>query len=311
MTEVKSFTEEKLTELVNEFIADINDIKKLSSITLGDFKTYLQSRGKITKLTDTNKSLIIKIVKDKLKLLQKHHYLGGESLPEDIRLEIYKFLPTPTKCNEITKNGERCSKAFRYTDDKGNKMNCEKYCLQNCDKWIDDVLDNLPVSLTIDDAKFKIQEIKFIIYKNDEFGSGKIVYNHYTSMKKNRWYTSHVNEKGLKTKEVKQLLCSDLSELKDNGYLEVVIRGKVNKSDQDKMIIINNKYRKNPEITSISLLNEEGKRWFTPKWNFNKPLSRFENDIRITKKYMFYEDDEEYNEEEIDWGQDESENEED
>lgn len=94
-----------------------------------------------------------------------------------------KYLGNPT-CDYMTNMGKNCRNSLIYTNN-GEKINCTKYCLQNCDKWVNDMLDmkNIPTHAIFTDIKnnemkYKIDSINIIFEfdskDNKDYGSGTV-----------------------------------------------------------------------------------------------------------------------------------------
>jgi hypothetical protein len=124
----------------------------------------------------------------------KYDYLGTK-LPPRMKKEVFSYIEG---CPEITDKGKRCSRAFNYIDNKGNKISCENFCLKNCDKWIDNVINNLPISVKINDIKLKIISVSFFV--DDKIW--KYVWND------DEWVDE--NKKELNPKNVKTEICKEI-----------------------------------------------------------------------------------------------------
>jgi hypothetical protein len=188
--------------------------------------------------------------------------------PIQLRKEIYSYVPD--ECSEITSEGKRCSKAFNYIDKQGYTKDCVKYCASQCDKWVNDIIDKLPVRLTIGQMNFNVKQIMFIFYKSNQ--RGKSLYHIKYLVKNNEWKINSDIE--MKINNIKSALCNAIA---TTNKFQVIIRvfdtyGRI-------------PYQRNKEIDNVSLLDDQGNRWFTPKWKF---ISYIGNDtLEIGKTYLF------------------------
>lgn len=176
--------------------------------------------------------------------------INKEKLPLILRKEIYKY---KNECAFITNEGKRCSKAFNYIDNQGNKLNCEEFCLKNCNKWIDSVIDTLPVSAKINDIKVDIQQISFTFDDNDKWTY---------LWKDDEWVDKDKNE--IDKKNVKAKICSKIKNLVDSefeNYFMVFIVCRYDENDERELT--------SSEDEVIELSDKDGNRWFTPKWELD------------------------------------------
>lgn len=197
-------------------------------------------------------------------------------VPIQLRKEIYSYLG---ECDDITNNGKRCSKAFHYTDKKGGKVDCVNYCLKQCDKWIKDVIDDLPASLTIDDVKLEITRIAFI---DDNTRQNYAYYYEYYTASQEKWIKNGMYETD--SKEVKRQICMFVNQ-GGNLIVEVdTIISQPSRKFKAKMLALPT----GTELDNVSLLNNQGNRWFTPKWQLSNvhPIDDTLL-INIQKKYKF------------------------
>jgi hypothetical protein len=205
-----------------------------------------------------------------------YKWLQGEKIPTRMRKEVYSYLGG---CSTITNDGKRCSKAFNYVDDKGNKLNCEGFCLKNCSKWIDDILDNLPTYAKIEDIEIKVLKVSFNI---TPYLSYVYLYN------VNKWEIrdrdGNISKNKLST--IKKHLCSTLnnSDLIERKNFNVSIYGeiinKLSSEDRDRL----NKLNDGDDLLSIVQLQDKDRnRWFTPKWSVS--YSPFYDTINMFKNY--------------------------
>lgn len=176
--------------------------------------------------------------------------INKEKLPLVLRKEIYKY---KNGCAFITDEGKRCSKAFNYIDNQGNKLNCEGFCLKNCNKWIDNVIDNLPVSAKVNDIKVEIQQISFTFDDDDKWTY---------LWKDDEWVDKDKNE--IDKKNVKAKICSKIKNLVDSefeNYFMVFIVCRYDENDERELT--------SSEDEVIELSDKDGNRWFTPKWELD------------------------------------------
>lgn len=90
------------------------------------------------------------------KELKSHPFSAAlqKYLPQKFGHDVLKTNLEPfleQSCAGITKHGKRCARATRYSyledDNKTNPkhfLNCNKYCLKACPKWVSEIFDYLP-----------------------------------------------------------------------------------------------------------------------------------------------------------------------
>jgi hypothetical protein len=189
----------------------------------------------------------------------KYAFLQGERLPRRLRQEIYKF--AGSDCNDITEGGTRCSRAFEYKNEKGQIRSCTNFCIENCDRWIDDVIDNLPRFIIINDIRCKISTFRFL-FENDIYRWSSPIQEFYHT----QWY--HIDSDGndYKVRNIKSELCY---KIRETGTLKLELE--IIRPDEHLDLTHLNKGNK---IENLVLVNQHDERWFTPGWKFDHS-SRF------------------------------------
>lgn len=122
--------------------------------------------------------------------------MNYEKIPYRVRKHIYSFIDDD--CKFITDKGRRCSRAFTYVNDKGISKDCSQFCTSKCNKWVDDVLDDLPRTMVINDTEFKIKSIEFIANRHINA----------INLEDNIWSTDKIR---IKPKEFRHSLCGLLN----------------------------------------------------------------------------------------------------
>src|SRR5579871_1080913 len=133
--------ESKLDNIVNNYLDTFgNDIKVLSTTTLRNFKQYLNKNNIKLNLTPENKQKIGDLIDERIKYIRKRnaeYYLGtGNKFPTSLRRNIYSFRD---ECEMATEDGKKCGQGFNYTTTDDKKLNCTKFCMKNCEQWVNDV----------------------------------------------------------------------------------------------------------------------------------------------------------------------------
>ena len=69
---------------------------------------------------------------------------------------ISKILPLAGgSCDMLTSDGTHCSKAWEFKSAVGRNTDCKKYCIDHCDKWLEDFLF---------DERYKIEnDVEFVM----------------------------------------------------------------------------------------------------------------------------------------------------
>jgi hypothetical protein len=71
--------------------------------------------------------------------------------PGVLRGERPSYPSEPTfDCQRVTYNGKNCSRSFRYQNNlTGQIQDCTEYCLKNCDKWMTNLIADVPTEVVL------------------------------------------------------------------------------------------------------------------------------------------------------------------
>jgi hypothetical protein len=208
----------------------------------------------------TFRGLVQKVIKEMKK----------EKLPVRLRKEIYKY---NNDCSFATNEGTRCSKAFRYTDNTGNNLDCTEYCMNNCKKWINDVIDmkKMPTKLIIDGYEFIVSKIEIYLDQN--------IYEYIP----HKWKVWGFDKfKNISEEKLRLDLCEKLSRYHEIT-IDIFAESFNNYNNAIKHFREN--YNFGDETNKLQLINDAKEKWFTPKWKYNSITSHAT--IRFFKSYKF------------------------
>ena len=118
-------------------------------------------------------------------------------------------------CTNITDNGKNCSRSLKYVQDNKEK-NCTKYCINNSDKWINDLFVKYP---------------KYIVYNTKEIKIKGIIYQFISNTIKTEIYVQNtkislsIYENNKEIMDIKNISLNDLLNIFDiKKYNELIIQ---------------------------------------------------------------------------------------